>query len=245
MSDNAGKECEALTIEERIKRKYLREAEVAEQNRCAAASASILADSSNTEAQTGCAIEEPPVRARILNAALQATTGDRNRSYGSSGPNLTAAAELADVYRRYAHGKYCKAHDQAVYLLLHKLARIACGATGHADNYIDGAAYFAIAAECQQEAEPKVPRCDVKELQTITRPTVPVGWKYSHEPISYKIKDFVLLDNGGVFQIIMLGGDGSVPSMYKVCEVFYPGCIDRNRTIIVNPKTIVCAVVQA
>lgn len=57
------------------------------------------------------------------------------------------------VYNKYAIGKYSSAHDVAVCNAIMKLARIACGATGHRDSYVDLAAYIAIAFECQEVFE--------------------------------------------------------------------------------------------
>lgn len=90
-----------------------------------------------------------PFRAVILDKAINCTLGDRQDAYGSPSGALHLAAEFIRLYKASAKIKYCAAHDEAVALLLLKLARIACGAVGHNDNYVDGAAYFAIAAECQ------------------------------------------------------------------------------------------------
>jgi hypothetical protein len=90
------------------------------------------------------------VRAVVLEQALSATVKSRNESYGDPFPNLCIAAELKAVYHKAAGNKYHPAHDEAIDMVLSKLARIACGATGHTDNYVDAAAYMAIAAECQE-----------------------------------------------------------------------------------------------
>lgn len=93
--------------------------------------------------------EVKPIRGQILQAAMDATLGSRNKSYGAPTPNLQLANELIATVHPFLKDKYSPAHNQAIYLALHKLARIACGAVGHTDNYVDAAAYFAIAAECE------------------------------------------------------------------------------------------------
>lgn len=90
-----------------------------------------------------------PHRAEVLQQALDATMKSRNSTYGAPYPNLLLAAELKQAYNAAANGKYSPAHDDAIHAVLSKIARIATGATGHTDNYVDGAAYMAIAAECQ------------------------------------------------------------------------------------------------
>lgn len=94
-----------------------------------------------------------PVRACVLEQALSATVKSRNDSYGDPFPNLCIAAELKATYKRAAGNKYHPSHDEAIDMVLSKIARIACGAVGHTDNYVDAAAYMAIAAECQVEAD--------------------------------------------------------------------------------------------
>lgn len=90
-----------------------------------------------------------PFRAVVLEKAISCTLGDRQDTYGPPSDALFLAAEFIRLYKQSAKDKYCAAHDEAINLALLKLARIACGAIGHTDNYVDGAAYFAIAAECQ------------------------------------------------------------------------------------------------
>lgn len=90
-----------------------------------------------------------PFRAVVLDKAIAAMLGDRQEAYGPPSDALFLAAEFIRLYKQSAVGKYCAAHDEAISLACLKMARIACGAVGHNDNYVDGAAYFAIAAECQ------------------------------------------------------------------------------------------------
>ncbi len=99
-----------------------------------------------------------PFRAVVLEKAIACTLGDRQDAYGPPFDSLFLAAEFIRLYKSKAGDKYCAAHDEAIGLACLKLARIACGSVGHNDNYVDGAAYFAIAAECQHlYAPPETP----------------------------------------------------------------------------------------
>ena len=90
-------------------------------------------------------------RVAALETATQLTSTTRNAQYGAPLKNLSCAAALRAVYKEYAgEYKYSPAHDAAIEQVMLKLARIATGQTGNAENYIDGAAYFAIAHECQE-----------------------------------------------------------------------------------------------
>ncbi len=103
-----------------------------------------------------CVIKkEQPFRAVVLKRAIACTLGDRQDAYGPPSDALFLAAEFIRLYKQSAGNKYCAAHDEAIALACLKLARIACGSAGHNDNYVDGAAYFAIAAECQHLHIPK------------------------------------------------------------------------------------------
>jgi len=89
-----------------------------------------------------------PVRGHVLNQALQITLGDRNESYG---PPERNHKRIATVWNGYFQAKfgYCdlvNANDVAVLMALLKVART-LEDTYHEDNYVDAAAYLAIAAE--------------------------------------------------------------------------------------------------
>lgn len=88
------------------------------------------------------------IRGQILDTARSLTTGDRNKSYGPPKDNLTTYANLCEAY---LHGKgkdnVLDAVDGAIFMVLAKVSRIAAN-RGHKDNYVDGAAYMAIAGEC-------------------------------------------------------------------------------------------------
>jgi hypothetical protein len=89
----------------------------------------------------------------VLNTATALTTGARETAYGSPKVNLSCCAELVEVYQRYRQDtdkSSNAAHDIAVINALQKIARIATGQL-QSDNYIDGAAYLAIAFELRDE----------------------------------------------------------------------------------------------
>ncbi len=88
-----------------------------------------------------------PIRGRILEEAAHATLKARNDVYGDPFPDMDLAASLKALYDVAAKGRYHQAHDEAMSRVFIKIARIASGAF-HEDNYVDAAAYMAIAAEC-------------------------------------------------------------------------------------------------
>jgi hypothetical protein len=89
-------------------------------------------------------------RADILAEATRLTTGDRNASYGSPFTNLQ---HMADMVTAFLCGKYgdiiaLDAEDMAWIMIFAKASRTV--ATYKDDNYIDAAAYAAIAGECRE-----------------------------------------------------------------------------------------------
>jgi len=79
----------------------------------------------------------------ILETALKLTTGDRNQTYGDPIDNLTIFADLINAYFK----TNMTAIDASIIMTLAKISRVAVN-KNHQDNYIDGAAYMAIAGEC-------------------------------------------------------------------------------------------------
>ena len=91
------------------------------------------------------------IREEVLETAIKLTTQDRNKQYGDPGVNMRCFAAMIDVYLHF-HGqgglnRTVNAHDAAMIMALSKVARIAVSSKPHMDNYIDGAAYLAIAAQ--------------------------------------------------------------------------------------------------
>ena len=95
-------------------------------------------------------------RAIILGEALTATTRQRNKSYGSPVENLS---HIAHLWTAYIAAKYngkatfsVTSEDVAHLNQLQKMARTFAPGYHH-DNYVDNAAYGAIAGECRQDLE--------------------------------------------------------------------------------------------
>lgn len=87
-------------------------------------------------------------RNEILTTANDLTHYARDAIYGDPLVGMRCAAELKAVYRRYAGARTIE-HDEAIERVFEKLGRIATGAYQR-DNYVDGAAYFGIAGECEE-----------------------------------------------------------------------------------------------
>jgi Domain of unknown function (DUF6378) len=90
--------------------------------------------------------ETMSIREKVLLTARDLTVGDRNSSYGSPTPNHNCLAELMTVYRKFSKHSQTDGHEAAMFQVLTKISRIACGSIKE-DNYVDGSAYFAIAYE--------------------------------------------------------------------------------------------------
>jgi hypothetical protein len=97
-----------------------------------------------------------PERMRLLRKGMDLTGGDRNKTYGPPYDNLNACAQ---VWSAYVSAKFglsetfrMTAEDVAHMMTLVKMTRTFYGAY-HADNYLDGAVYQAIAGECRVEEE--------------------------------------------------------------------------------------------
>lgn len=82
--------------------------------------------------------------AQVLETALALTGGDRAKQHG---PKIQNHQNIADLWNAYKPEAAMTAHDVAIFMALVKVARTKSG-TFNVDNYIDGAGYFGIAAEC-------------------------------------------------------------------------------------------------
>ncbi len=94
------------------------------------------------------------VRGDLLTKAQALTEGARQKSYGDPFRNMSAFADLLEGYFR-AKGWITENHaavtaeDAAWLMVLAKMARASDSELlGHPDNYIDAAAYAAMAGEC-------------------------------------------------------------------------------------------------
>lgn len=101
------------------------------------------------------------IRSMVLRTAEELTTGDRNVSYNDPKINMMAFEELlewaAKWQKRNTDNSACGAgHDAAMVMVYAKLARIVVGAA-KMDNYVDAAAYLAMAWECEERAKDALP----------------------------------------------------------------------------------------
>jgi len=101
---------------------------------------------------------DAPLRVVVLHEAARLTGGARNQSYGAPRDNL---ANIAELWTSYLVTKYkplavdsdrflLTAEDVAHMNVLMKIARTY--ATYKRDNYVDAAAYAAIAGECAKDS---------------------------------------------------------------------------------------------
>jgi hypothetical protein len=105
------------------------------------------------------ASEPRSIREAMLNTAKALTCGDRNKSYGPPHDNLSDCAALWEAYlntnlrcfRRDDDGWKVKltSEDVAWMMVLTKMTRSFQDGF-HFDNYVDAAAYSAIAGECRE-----------------------------------------------------------------------------------------------
>lgn len=92
-------------------------------------------------------------RSNILLSAEKLTSGNRNDLFNDPKINMSAFQELlawAARWQAFNIGTSANGdgHDAAMVMVYSKITRIVVGAS-HADNYIDAAAYLAMAWECE------------------------------------------------------------------------------------------------
>ncbi len=90
--------------------------------------------------------DDTPARLRILARAAEVTGGERQDSYGPVKMNLQRIADLWTAYLDC--GVTLRPESVAWMMVLLKMARSRADGY-HEDNYIDAAAYSAIAGECR------------------------------------------------------------------------------------------------
>lgn len=97
------------------------------------------------------------IRETVLKEAAFLTAGDRNAAYNDPKINMQAMLELQEWFERWRNHPSVNdvaaagGHDAAITMVLAKLARIVVGAP-KADNYVDAAAYLAMAWECHLDS---------------------------------------------------------------------------------------------
>lgn len=98
------------------------------------------------DVEAACANTSPLVtpREHILNAAKEATCGDRNLNYGNPEDNFADIADFWSVYK----GVNFTSHDVAVMCVLIKVARLK-KSPNHIDSAVDIAGYAACLGDIQ------------------------------------------------------------------------------------------------
>lgn len=81
-------------------------------------------------------------RIEILDAAMKATNGDRDKKHGRPEDSFAVIGQLWEAYT----GRHYSPVDVAMMMALLKIARIRTGA-GEADSFVDLAGYAACAGE--------------------------------------------------------------------------------------------------
>lgn len=132
-------------------------------------------------------------RGQILEDARNLTEGDRNATYGCPVANM---GQFADLVTAYLQPKLTEGHsltpvDAAVVMCLTKISRIGVN-PNHRDNYVDLAAYAAIAGECaadaQEHAQVEIPEYPAPQAEwERTLATLPPG-EYTSDQISEKVE---------------------------------------------------------
>jgi len=100
-------------------------------------------------------------RSEILSEANACITKDRAATHGNAEDNFTAIARGWEWWLMMRKVGPLNSFDVAMMMTIFKIARAASN-KGHADNFIDGAGYFALAGEiATKPAESATPRPDV------------------------------------------------------------------------------------
>lgn len=98
-----------------------------------------------------------PKRVKVLTEAARLTSVERTAIYGAPDINMDCLAAYMRVFLHYSgvvgREAFANGHDAAMFNVLSKVARITVGSKGHMDNYVDGAAYFAMAFEVDSKTE--------------------------------------------------------------------------------------------
>lgn len=114
---------------------------------------------------------EKPRRQQFLEQCIDLTTRDRNKTYGGTYEQHKLFGELWSLVVPHL-SKYSPSHNVAFLQVIAKISRIALGKF-HLDNYLDGANYFVIAAECEeteQKNNSPVNECPPETLWDSTDP---------------------------------------------------------------------------
>ena len=110
-------------------------------------------------------------RAEVLSGAISCVLKNRNNSYGEPEDNFERIITLWNAWMKVRQGGEFTKADQAVMMIMVKLARIA-EAPAHLDSWTDTAGYAACGYRCaKQDAEGYTsPPPETAELETPQKP---------------------------------------------------------------------------
>jgi len=102
-------------------------------------------------------------RSEILSEANACITKDRAATHGNAEDNFTAIARGWEWWLMMRKVGPLNSFDVAMMMTIFKTARAASN-KGHADNFVDGAGYFALAGEiATKPSEPATPHPDADD----------------------------------------------------------------------------------
>ena len=126
---------------------------------------------------------DKPARVLVLEEAANLTSGERDLAYGPPIINLSASGDLKDMMRHHLVRNLSSAELEALDMVLTKIGRIITGPMPKRDNYVDAAAYMAIAWEAAKN--------DMDDYETLNRtvnemfhPTGGVVWSDDDDKLS-------------------------------------------------------------
>ncbi len=93
-------------------------------------------------------------RSEILDNVRDCICTTRPQIHGQASEAFDLANDLKLSYEARSKHRVCGAHEEAMRMVFHKIARIACGGIS-TDHYIDAMGYLAIACECITSDEEK------------------------------------------------------------------------------------------
>lgn len=124
---------------------------------------------------------DKPSRVLVLEEAASLTSGERDAAYGPPIINLSASGDLKATMRKHMVRNLSSAELEALDMVLTKVGRIITGPKPKRDNYVDAAAYMAIAWEAA-EAEQNAIAALNRTLDSYFHPTGGVVWHDDEKP---------------------------------------------------------------
>ena len=124
---------------------------------------------------------DKPARVLVLEEAASLTSGERDAAYGPPIINLSASGDLKATMRKHMVRDLSSAELEALDMVLTKIGRIITGPKPKRDNYVDAAAYMAIAWEAAED-DLKVFDALGRTLDSYFHPTGGVVWHEDEKP---------------------------------------------------------------